>query len=109
MNTQCPDGGYCMEYGGSYLCVCHTDHNVSHCEWGPPASWQGGARRAWVQQEEACEGTWGWAAWPHTLLRPLQPRVGITWCLQAQLLGRERLTSARGEAGPPAYVSADTE
>lgn len=22
-----------MEYGGSYLCVCHTDHNVSHCEW----------------------------------------------------------------------------
>lgn len=33
MNTQCPDGGYCMEYGGSYLCVCHTDHNVSHCEW----------------------------------------------------------------------------
>lgn len=34
MNTQCPDGGYCMEYGGSYLCVCHTDHNVSHCEWG---------------------------------------------------------------------------
>uniref|UniRef100_A0A8D2CR36 Sushi, nidogen and EGF like domains 1 n=1 Tax=Sciurus vulgaris TaxID=55149 RepID=A0A8D2CR36_SCIVU len=30
MNTQCPDGGYCMEYGGSYLCVCHTDHNVSH-------------------------------------------------------------------------------
>lgn len=34
MNTQCPDGGYCMEYGGSYLCVCHTDHNVSHCELG---------------------------------------------------------------------------
>uniref|UniRef100_A0A8C9ADG5 Sushi, nidogen and EGF like domains 1 n=1 Tax=Prolemur simus TaxID=1328070 RepID=A0A8C9ADG5_PROSS len=30
MNTQCPDGGYCMEYGGSYLCVCHTDHNASH-------------------------------------------------------------------------------
>ncbi|XP_036757174.2 sushi, nidogen and EGF-like domain-containing protein 1 isoform X1 [Manis pentadactyla] len=30
MNTQCPDGGYCMEYGGSYLCVCHTGHNVSH-------------------------------------------------------------------------------
>ncbi|XP_045150472.1 sushi, nidogen and EGF-like domain-containing protein 1 [Echinops telfairi] len=30
MNTQCPDGGYCMEYGGSYLCVCHTDHNTSH-------------------------------------------------------------------------------
>uniref|UniRef100_A0A8C6S0V9 Sushi, nidogen and EGF-like domains 1 n=1 Tax=Nannospalax galili TaxID=1026970 RepID=A0A8C6S0V9_NANGA len=30
MNTQCPDGGYCMEYGGSYLCVCHTDHNISH-------------------------------------------------------------------------------
>lgn len=46
MNTQCPDGGYCMEYGGSYLCVCHTDHNISHCEWpGTPvetrkqASW----------------------------------------------------------------------
>lgn len=42
MNTQCPDGGYCMEYGGSYLCVCHTDHNVSHCEWlgtGPRGSW----------------------------------------------------------------------
>ena len=33
MNTQCPDGGYCTEYGGSYLCVCHTDHNISHCEW----------------------------------------------------------------------------
>ncbi|XP_006893554.1 PREDICTED: sushi, nidogen and EGF-like domain-containing protein 1 [Elephantulus edwardii] len=30
MNTQCPDGGYCMEYGGSYLCVCHSEHNVSH-------------------------------------------------------------------------------
>ncbi|XP_077009440.1 sushi, nidogen and EGF-like domain-containing protein 1 isoform X3 [Tamandua tetradactyla] len=30
MNAQCPDGGYCMEYGGSYLCVCHTDHNASH-------------------------------------------------------------------------------
>ncbi|XP_074172475.1 sushi, nidogen and EGF-like domain-containing protein 1 isoform X11 [Rhinolophus sinicus] len=30
VNTQCPDGGYCMEYGGSYLCVCHTHHNVSH-------------------------------------------------------------------------------
>ncbi|XP_010836094.1 PREDICTED: sushi, nidogen and EGF-like domain-containing protein 1 [Bison bison bison] len=30
MNTQCPDGGYCMEYGGSYLCVCHADHNGSH-------------------------------------------------------------------------------
>ncbi|XP_037706510.1 sushi, nidogen and EGF-like domain-containing protein 1 isoform X5 [Choloepus didactylus] len=30
MNTQCPDGGYCMEYGGSYLCVCHSDHNASH-------------------------------------------------------------------------------
>ncbi|XP_069348667.1 sushi, nidogen and EGF-like domain-containing protein 1 isoform X2 [Eulemur rufifrons] len=30
MNTQCPDGGYCMEYGGSYLCVCHTDHNARH-------------------------------------------------------------------------------
>ncbi|XP_071475575.1 sushi, nidogen and EGF-like domain-containing protein 1 isoform X1 [Marmota flaviventris] len=30
MNTQCPDGGYCMEYGGSYLCVCHTGHNVTH-------------------------------------------------------------------------------
>ncbi|XP_045651830.1 sushi, nidogen and EGF-like domain-containing protein 1 isoform X1 [Ursus americanus] len=30
VNTQCPDGGYCMEYGGSYLCVCHSDHNVSH-------------------------------------------------------------------------------
>ncbi|XP_015999698.2 sushi, nidogen and EGF-like domain-containing protein 1 isoform X2 [Rousettus aegyptiacus] len=29
VNAQCPDGGYCMEYGGSYLCVCHTDHNAS--------------------------------------------------------------------------------
>ncbi|XP_006875291.1 PREDICTED: sushi, nidogen and EGF-like domain-containing protein 1 [Chrysochloris asiatica] len=29
MNTQCPDGGYCMEYSGSYLCVCHTDYNTS--------------------------------------------------------------------------------
>uniref|UniRef100_A0A7N5JHY7 Sushi, nidogen and EGF like domains 1 n=1 Tax=Ailuropoda melanoleuca TaxID=9646 RepID=A0A7N5JHY7_AILME len=40
VNTQCPDGGYCMEYGGSYLCVCHSDHNVSHsqprlCSSGP--------------------------------------------------------------------------
>lgn len=48
VNTQCPDGGHCMEYGGSYLCVCHTDHNVSHCEWG------GGGVRA-----PACEaGVW---------------------------------------------------
>nr|XP_058155717.1 sushi, nidogen and EGF-like domain-containing protein 1 isoform X4 [Dasypus novemcinctus]XP_058155718.1 sushi, nidogen and EGF-like domain-containing protein 1 isoform X4 [Dasypus novemcinctus] len=30
MNTQCPDGGHCMEYGGSYLCVCNTDPNASH-------------------------------------------------------------------------------
>ncbi|NXR12276.1 SNED1 protein, partial [Semnornis frantzii] len=30
MNTQCPDGGYCMEYGGSYLCVCHTDYSTNH-------------------------------------------------------------------------------
>uniref|UniRef100_A0A8B9TR66 Sushi, nidogen and EGF like domains 1 n=1 Tax=Anas platyrhynchos TaxID=8839 RepID=A0A8B9TR66_ANAPL len=28
VNTQCPDGGYCMEYGGSYLCVCHTDYGL---------------------------------------------------------------------------------
>lgn len=31
-----------MEYGGSYLCVCHTDHNISHCEWlgtGRQGSW----------------------------------------------------------------------
>ena len=62
-----------------------------------------------MQQEEARGGTRGWAAWPRTLLRPLQPRVGITWCLPAQLLGRERPASARGEAGPPGYVSADTE
>lgn len=37
MNTQCPDGGYCMEYGGSYLCVCHTDYGTNHSEshlWG---------------------------------------------------------------------------
>ncbi|XP_048200335.1 sushi, nidogen and EGF-like domain-containing protein 1 isoform X4 [Perognathus longimembris pacificus] len=34
MNTQCPDGGHCMEYGGSYLCVCHTDHSASH---SPPS------------------------------------------------------------------------
>ncbi|XP_053314489.1 sushi, nidogen and EGF-like domain-containing protein 1 isoform X2 [Spea bombifrons] len=26
MGSQCPDGGSCMEYGGSYLCVCHTDY-----------------------------------------------------------------------------------
>ncbi|XP_054978677.1 sushi, nidogen and EGF-like domain-containing protein 1 [Sorex araneus] len=25
MNTQCPDGGYCMEHAGSHLCVCHRD------------------------------------------------------------------------------------
>ncbi|XP_014377682.1 sushi, nidogen and EGF-like domain-containing protein 1 isoform X1 [Alligator sinensis] len=30
VNTQCPDGGYCMEYGGSYLCVCHTDYTTNH-------------------------------------------------------------------------------
>ncbi|NXG46611.1 SNED1 protein, partial [Psilopogon haemacephalus] len=30
VNTQCPDGGYCMEYGGSYLCVCHTDYSTNH-------------------------------------------------------------------------------
>ncbi|XP_015726542.1 sushi, nidogen and EGF-like domain-containing protein 1 isoform X3 [Coturnix japonica] len=30
VNTQCPDGGYCMEYGGSYLCVCHTDYGSNH-------------------------------------------------------------------------------
>ncbi|XP_077205134.1 sushi, nidogen and EGF-like domain-containing protein 1 isoform X3 [Paroedura picta] len=30
MSTQCPDGGYCMEYGGSYLCVCHTDYGTNH-------------------------------------------------------------------------------
>ncbi|XP_074154067.1 sushi, nidogen and EGF-like domain-containing protein 1 [Sminthopsis crassicaudata] len=30
VNTQCPDGGYCMEYGGSYLCVCHTDYGANH-------------------------------------------------------------------------------
>ncbi|XP_041342888.1 sushi, nidogen and EGF-like domain-containing protein 1 isoform X7 [Pyrgilauda ruficollis] len=30
MNTQCPDGGYCMEYGGSYLCVCHTNYGANH-------------------------------------------------------------------------------
>lgn len=35
VNTQCPDGGYCMEYGGSYLCVCHTDYGTNHseCPW----------------------------------------------------------------------------
>ncbi|XP_027622797.1 sushi, nidogen and EGF-like domain-containing protein 1 [Tupaia chinensis] len=31
MNTQCPDGGYCVEHGGTYLCVCHMDHTL------PPA------------------------------------------------------------------------
>ncbi|NXP53717.1 SNED1 protein, partial [Heliornis fulica] len=30
INTQCPDGGYCMEYSGSYLCVCHTDYSTNH-------------------------------------------------------------------------------
>ncbi|KAM6258362.1 sushi, nidogen and EGF-like domain-containing protein 1 isoform 4-T4 [Porphyrio hochstetteri] len=30
INTQCPEGGYCMEYGGSYLCVCHTDYSTNH-------------------------------------------------------------------------------
>ncbi|NXP92575.1 SNED1 protein, partial [Passerina amoena] len=30
MNTQCPDGGYCMEYGGSYLCVCHSNYGTNH-------------------------------------------------------------------------------
>ncbi|XP_078521748.1 sushi, nidogen and EGF-like domain-containing protein 1 isoform X3 [Lissotriton helveticus] len=27
INTQCPDGGSCMEYGGTYLCVCQTDYS----------------------------------------------------------------------------------
>ncbi|XP_075770653.1 sushi, nidogen and EGF-like domain-containing protein 1 isoform X2 [Pelodiscus sinensis] len=35
MNTQCPDGGYCMEYGGSYLCVCHTDYGTNHSATSP--------------------------------------------------------------------------
>uniref|UniRef100_A0A663LSN9 Sushi, nidogen and EGF like domains 1 n=1 Tax=Athene cunicularia TaxID=194338 RepID=A0A663LSN9_ATHCN len=36
VNTQCPDGGYCMEYGGSYLCVCHTDYAMpSPCDSEP--------------------------------------------------------------------------
>uniref|UniRef100_A0A8D2NJS4 Sushi, nidogen and EGF like domains 1 n=1 Tax=Zosterops lateralis melanops TaxID=1220523 RepID=A0A8D2NJS4_ZOSLA len=36
MNTQCPDGGYCMEYGGSYLCVCHTNYAMpSPCDSEP--------------------------------------------------------------------------
>ncbi|KAM4772091.1 sushi, nidogen and EGF-like domain-containing protein 1 [Rhinophrynus dorsalis] len=30
MGSQCPDGGSCMEYGGSYLCVCHTDYTPSN-------------------------------------------------------------------------------
>ncbi|XP_049629341.1 sushi, nidogen and EGF-like domain-containing protein 1 [Suncus etruscus] len=31
MNTQCPDGGYCMEHAGSHLCVCHHSHpSTSH-------------------------------------------------------------------------------
>ncbi|XP_060049584.1 sushi, nidogen and EGF-like domain-containing protein 1 isoform X2 [Erinaceus europaeus] len=38
MNAQCPDGGYCMEYGGSYLCVCHTGHGASQRPSLPPAS-----------------------------------------------------------------------
>ncbi|XP_053565879.1 sushi, nidogen and EGF-like domain-containing protein 1 [Bombina bombina] len=30
MGSQCPDGGSCMEYGGSYLCVCHTDYILTN-------------------------------------------------------------------------------
>ncbi|XP_068136744.1 sushi, nidogen and EGF-like domain-containing protein 1 isoform X7 [Hyperolius riggenbachi] len=30
MGSQCPDGGSCMEYGGSYRCVCHTDYAISN-------------------------------------------------------------------------------
>ncbi|KAG8445395.1 hypothetical protein GDO86_010251 [Hymenochirus boettgeri] len=30
MGSQCPDGGSCMEYGGSYLCVCHTDYSLGN-------------------------------------------------------------------------------
>ncbi|XP_063771838.1 sushi, nidogen and EGF-like domain-containing protein 1 isoform X8 [Pseudophryne corroboree] len=30
MGSQCPDGGSCMEYGGSYLCVCHTDYIITN-------------------------------------------------------------------------------
>nr|DBA25970.1 TPA: hypothetical protein GDO54_010287 [Pyxicephalus adspersus] len=30
MGSQCPDGGSCMEFGGSYRCVCHTDYIISN-------------------------------------------------------------------------------
>ncbi|XP_069583832.1 sushi, nidogen and EGF-like domain-containing protein 1 isoform X7 [Ranitomeya imitator] len=30
MGSKCPDGGSCMEYGGSYRCVCHTDYIISN-------------------------------------------------------------------------------
>lgn len=56
-----------------------SDHNVSHCEWGPPGSWQGGAGRASGAAGEAqARGPGVGQLWPRTLLRPLLGRVGIT-------------------------------
>lgn len=46
VNTQCPDGGYCMEYGGSYLCVCHTDYGTNHSECLQPGHGLGAGREA---------------------------------------------------------------
>lgn len=57
MNTQCPDGGYCMEYSGSYLCVCHTDYGTNHCESGWLVNTgEGVGAREWVW----CDVTWVW-------------------------------------------------
>lgn len=72
MNTQCPDGGYCTEYGGSYLCVCHTDHNISHCE-------RGGGRDQPVGWEATQKpGGWCWGESGGSLLRGTRgPVVGV--------------------------------
>lgn len=70
MNSQCPDG-YCMEYGGSYLCVCHTDHNISHCERAgePPRNRGAGVGRK-------ARGL-PWA--PEDLQQVSSPQPSVTW------------------------------
>ena len=107
MNAQCPDGGYCMEYGGSYLCACHTEHNASHREWGLELA-VGGALGGPGAAGGGGRGDLGVGS---LATRPAPP-TAATWSatrrLPAQLLGRERLTSARGEACPPAYMSVQT-
>uniref|UniRef100_A0A8C5N809 Sushi, nidogen and EGF-like domain-containing protein 1 n=1 Tax=Gouania willdenowi TaxID=441366 RepID=A0A8C5N809_GOUWI len=42
----CPDGGPCLEYGGSYLCTCHTGAELDHKDFYP-----------YVQPESACDSS----------------------------------------------------